>query len=366
MTFASKEDYEKHIESVNNITAYIEYFSNDSELFGEWVESTSSFPHIDYSQQVRDFLKALDDNGLITVFDWTTWEHGERIFNDHTLISSLEFMEIQFLLTTIVRKERFCEGFLLNAIKDGIILSALIQLETLYSKEENSLSMSKMFDEMEELTAKEEKFKKQNEKAKKLLENGTTIEPFYELSEELDLLKKISNNELIELNEFYITGIEYYDAKEIDFSEVKFLTLQLEPDNDYDTNAIEIYFNDMKVGYIPKEENSLIAKMMRQDVNIVAKVIEYNPVASLTHRIKVKLYQDGFTQEFAMLSHKEAYAIHKALFKKEPYVIGMFWNNPQLILENIVKALKNNKPYNEYKMLSKKERKAFDNGNLLF
>ena len=54
------------------------------------------------------------------------------------------------------------------------------------------------------------------------------------------------------------------------------------------------------------------------------------------------------------------------VFNKEPNIIGMYWNNPDLVVENIINAIETNKPYNEYELLSKEEQKAFDNGELLF
>jgi hypothetical protein len=53
-------------------------------------------------------------------------------------------------------------------------------------------------------------------------------------------------------------------------------------------------------------------------------------------------------------------------FNKEPYIIGMFWNNQQQLIQNIINAIKTNKPYNEYDLLSDEEKKAFDKGELLF
>lgn len=53
-------------------------------------------------------------------------------------------------------------------------------------------------------------------------------------------------------------------------------------------------------------------------------------------------------------------------FNKEPYIIGMFWNNQEQLILNIEKAIKDNKPYNEYELLSDEEKKAFDSGKLLF
>lgn len=57
---------------------------------------------------------------------------------------------------------------------------------------------------------------------------------------------------------------------------------------------------------------------------------------------------------------------HKEKFGIEPNIIGMFWNNPDKLINNILKAIEDNIPYDEYEMLSKDEKKAFDDGDLLF
>lgn len=57
---------------------------------------------------------------------------------------------------------------------------------------------------------------------------------------------------------------------------------------------------------------------------------------------------------------------HKEKFGIEPFIIGMFWSDRELLKDNIKKAIETNKTYNEYELLSDDEKKAFDNGNLLF
>ena len=54
------------------------------------------------------------------------------------------------------------------------------------------------------------------------------------------------------------------------------------------------------------------------------------------------------------------------VFNKEPNIIGMYWNNQEKLINNIIEAIETNKPYNEYELLSKEEQKAFDDGELLF
>ena len=53
-------------------------------------------------------------------------------------------------------------------------------------------------------------------------------------------------------------------------------------------------------------------------------------------------------------------------FGKEPYVIGMFWNNRERFNQNLLDAIKSGVPYNEYELLDDDDKKAFDEGLLLF
>lgn len=57
---------------------------------------------------------------------------------------------------------------------------------------------------------------------------------------------------------------------------------------------------------------------------------------------------------------------HIDQFGKEPNIIGMFWHDPEKVAEGIIKAIEQNKPYDEYEMLSKDEQKAYDDGKLMF
>lgn len=57
---------------------------------------------------------------------------------------------------------------------------------------------------------------------------------------------------------------------------------------------------------------------------------------------------------------------HKNKFNKYPVIIGLFLDNPTDTASKILQAIKENKPYDEYELLSDDEKKAFDNGELLF
>lgn len=57
---------------------------------------------------------------------------------------------------------------------------------------------------------------------------------------------------------------------------------------------------------------------------------------------------------------------HIEKFGIKPNIIGMFWNDQEALIDGIEEAIENNKPYDEYKLLSEEEQKTWDNGDLLF
>lgn len=57
---------------------------------------------------------------------------------------------------------------------------------------------------------------------------------------------------------------------------------------------------------------------------------------------------------------------HLQKFGVEPNIIGMFWDDLEKIASNIYEAIKENKPYDEYEMLTKEEQDAFDKRELVF
>ena len=57
---------------------------------------------------------------------------------------------------------------------------------------------------------------------------------------------------------------------------------------------------------------------------------------------------------------------HKSKFNKEPNIIGMFWNDPQQLDDNLQNSIETNTQYDEYQLLTDEEKIAFDKGLLLF
>ena len=63
---------------------------------------------------------------------------------------------------------------------------------------------------------------------------------------------------------FHIAGFTYYNGVDV-FESLKIgkeLSLKAEPENPFDPNAVAIYYEQEKLGFIPKDENELIRKFL--------------------------------------------------------------------------------------------------------
>ena len=57
---------------------------------------------------------------------------------------------------------------------------------------------------------------------------------------------------------------------------------------------------------------------------------------------------------------------YRAKFGKEPKMIGMYWREPEALKRKLLESISTGVPYDEYKLLSKEDRAAYDDGDLVF
>jgi len=57
---------------------------------------------------------------------------------------------------------------------------------------------------------------------------------------------------------------------------------------------------------------------------------------------------------------------HIEKFGVEPNVIGLLWNDLDKQIDLLIKAIEDDEPYDEYRMLSKEAQKAFDKNEIVF
>ncbi len=90
-----------------------------------------------------------------------------------------------------------------------------------------------------------------------------------------------------------IAGFTYWDGDKV-FKKLEpgtLLNLKAEPENPHDPNAVALYYENCKLGYIPADKNDLISRFMffgYADA-FEACVIQVDTTAHLEHQIKVKI-----------------------------------------------------------------------------
>lgn len=96
------------------------------------------------------------------------------------------------------------------------------------------------------------------------------------------------------MGHMFITAFQYYDGPEVaDLLETGLsLILNREPHNRWDKNAVEVYAGEAKLGYIPRSENSNIAWLMDQGIEVKAAITELNPDAFPYGSVKMEVWYE--------------------------------------------------------------------------
>lgn len=97
------------------------------------------------------------------------------------------------------------------------------------------------------------------------------------------------------LTKFYIAGFYYYDGDSV-VDKLKIgdeLLIVQEPSNPYDRRALEIYTtNNIKLGYVPRAENPIPSRLLRQNVKIVGIVDKINLKEEDWRKVRVNLFAE--------------------------------------------------------------------------
>jgi len=98
----------------------------------------------------------------------------------------------------------------------------------------------------------------------------------------------------IYLDSVYIAGFQYYKGTELEkeLKENDLLSLKRQAENPHDYFAVEVYSGNQKLGYLPRVENKIIARMMDQGVNMKAIIRKIEPEAHPYRRVKIRVYSE--------------------------------------------------------------------------
>ena len=99
---------------------------DEGDSFGEWhtpapKEGVSQWPYLVYSDRVKHLTQALYDVGLVVSFDWNSWGHA--VGTDS--LPTEDPIDAVKTITTILRAERFNDGFKLKNCESGHLQAAV-------------------------------------------------------------------------------------------------------------------------------------------------------------------------------------------------------------------------------------------------
>ena len=89
----------------------------------------------------------------------------------------------------------------------------------------------------------------------------------------------------------HIAGFTYYDGLDV-IDRLKLgapVSLVSEPDNPHDSDAVAIYFDGTKLGYVPKHKNSNVSNLLYFGHGGImdAKINCHNPEADTEHQFRI-------------------------------------------------------------------------------
>ncbi|MDZ5252123.1 HIRAN domain-containing protein [Clostridium sp. LIBA-8841] len=99
---------------------------------------------------------------------------------------------------------------------------------------------------------------------------------------------------IIYLYTLNIAGIRYYIDNDLYLEENEELRLKRESENQYDKYAIAVYNSEKKIGYIPRRNNKVFARLMDGGKSILAKVKCVDYYFDEIEDIQIRLYLDDF------------------------------------------------------------------------
>ena len=91
-----------------------------------------------------------------------------------------------------------------------------------------------------------------------------------------------------------LAGFQYYSGKQL-WEEMKVgdaLMLAREPHNPHDANAVIVSWNGQRLGYVPRRENSDVARQMDRGAPVKARIVRLTASRNPWQRIEFEIYVD--------------------------------------------------------------------------
>jgi len=124
-------------EQIDALLPFLDKFDAVGFSAGTWLTLVpGQLPYFTFDEVVMEFIQVLYDNDWVTQqFDWGKWqESSQQYIESPEKVESADTETIQKLLTTHVRANRFCEGYLASMFENGHILDILRRLREIRSQ----------------------------------------------------------------------------------------------------------------------------------------------------------------------------------------------------------------------------------------
>jgi len=91
-----------------------------------------------------------------------------------------------------------------------------------------------------------------------------------------------------------LAGFQYYGGKQLwdDMKIGDVLTLVREPENVHDANAVRVEWNSHRLGYVPRRENSDVARQMDRGAPVKARIVRLTQARNPWQRVEFEIYVD--------------------------------------------------------------------------
>ena len=93
--------------------------------------------------------------------------------------------------------------------------------------------------------------------------------------------------------ELYVAGLNFHQYKEVKDQLVVGYHLDMvrEPENEYDQNAVRLYYDGNMLGFVPSRtgEAQVVSRALEEGVPLEALIIKHDPEAKVHRRVKFSI-----------------------------------------------------------------------------
>ncbi len=107
-----------------------------SAVLGDPVAEPGVYYGVTYSPDVRRFVQMAYDQGWVRTLQWSEWRstpHGAQLMSDPATMAEAGVDDLAHVLTTCLRADRFCDGYLADTFEAGLIGRVVKRAEQLLS-----------------------------------------------------------------------------------------------------------------------------------------------------------------------------------------------------------------------------------------